>query len=80
MSILRIVVEDRPLFYLGIPGVVLPLIGLVFGAWMLQIYALEGFIATGAALTSIAFVLMGLFAIFTAITLYAIIRLTRKNE
>lgn len=80
MSIIKMIVEKRPLFYLGIPGVVFLLTGLVFGAWMLRIYALEGHIATGVALASIAFVLMGLFTIFTAITLFAIIRLTQKQK
>lgn len=80
MSILKIVTEDKPLFYLGIPGVVFLLVGMFFGAWMLQIYAVWGFIATGVALASIAFVLMGLFTVFTAITLYAIARLGRKQK
>jgi hypothetical protein len=45
---------------------------------MLQIYAAEHHIVTNIALAAIAFVLIGLFAVFTAITLYAITRLTTK--
>jgi len=77
-SIVRIVVEEKPLYYLGVPGAVSLFIGTLFGIWMLQIFAVYGNIATGIALASIAFVLLGLFTLFTAITLYAIIRLTRK--
>ena len=80
MSIIRAVVEDRPLFYLGIPSVVFLLVGLFFGVWMLQIYTVGGYIATGVALASIAFLLIGLFSMFTAITLYAIIRVAQKKR
>jgi amino acid transporter len=45
---------------------------------MMQIYAIERQISTNVALASIAFILIGLFALFTAITLYAISRLTQK--
>lgn len=78
MSIVRLVVEDKPLWFLGLPGVVSLLVGMVFGVWMLQIYALESRIVTNIALASMAFILIGLFALFTAITLYAISRLTQK--
>jgi len=79
-SIIRIVVEEKPLFFLGIPGVISLLFGVFFGLWMLQIYAARGVIETNIALASIAFVLIGFFAIFTAITLYAIARLAKKQQ
>jgi len=79
MSIVRLVVEERPLLFLGAPGVVSLLVGVVFGVWMMQIYALERRIVTNIALASITFIFIGLFAVFTAITLYAITRLARKT-
>jgi DMSO reductase anchor subunit len=78
MSILRLVVEESPLLYLGLPGVASLLVGIVFGVWMLQIYAAEHQIMTNIALASIAFIIIGLFCGFTAITLYAISRLLQK--
>ena len=81
MSIVRLVVEEKPLLFLGVPGVISLLVGMVFGVWMLRIYALERTIVTNIALASMAFILIGLFAGFTAITLYAISRMTQKlNE
>jgi len=77
-TIIKLVVEERPLFYLGIPGIVLLSIGMFFGFWTLQIYAKAGYVVTNIALASLAFGLTGIFAIFTSITLYAILRLTRK--
>ena len=78
MSIVRRVVEERPLVYLGVPGVLCLVVGIFFGVWMLQIYAIEHRIMTNIALASIAFTLIGLFAVFTAITLYAFSRLAGK--
>jgi len=78
MSIVRSVVEERPLVFLGVPGLVSLLIGVLFGIWMLQLYAIEKRMVTNVALASVAFTLAGLFAIFTAITLYAIVRLTQR--
>lgn len=77
-SIVRLVVEDKPLFFLGIPGIVFLSAGTFFGLMMLRIFASKGYIETNVALASIAFVLIGIFSIFTAITLYAI-QLTRKR-
>lgn len=76
--ILRLVVEERPLVFLGIPGVISLLIGSGFGILMLQYYALEKRIITNIALASIAFTFIGIFTLFTAITLYAIVRMTQK--
>jgi len=78
MAILRRVVEERPLVFLGVPGVICLLVGAFFGAWMLQIYSVERSIPTNVALAAIAFVLVGLFTLFTAVTLYAISRLTLR--
>jgi hypothetical protein len=80
MSIVRLMVEERPLSVLGIPGIVCMAGGVFFGVWMLQIYAAEGQIITNIALASIAFVLTGFFAVSTAITLYSISRLAQKME
>jgi glycosyltransferase involved in cell wall biosynthesis len=78
MSLVRLVVEESPLLFLGVPGVASLFIGMIFGVWMLQIYAAEHQIMTNIALASIAFILIGLFAVSTAITLYAISRLVQK--
>lgn len=78
MSILRFVVEEKPLTALGIPGILFLVAGIPFGVWMLQLYALEHQIVTNIALASISFILIGFFMLSTAITLYAISRLAKK--
>jgi glycosyltransferase involved in cell wall biosynthesis len=79
MSIVRFIVEEKPLTVLGIPGLLCLFTGLGFGVWMLQIYAIEHHIVTNIALASVAFVLIGFFMLSTAITLYAITRIAKVN-
>jgi len=79
-TIIRVVVEERPLVYLGIPGAVLLGLGMFFGLWTLQLYYVTQphRIVTNVALASITFTLIGVFCIFTSITLYAILRATKR--
>ena len=77
-SIIRLIVEEKPLMILGIPGLLCLFAGIAFGVWMLQLYAIEHQIVTNIALASIAFVLIGFFLLSTAITLYAISRLSKR--
>ena len=77
-SIIRLIVEERPLTILGIPGVLCLSAGVLFGVWMLQIYANEQQIVTNIALASIAFLFTSFFVLSTAITLYAITRISKK--
>ncbi len=78
MSIIRLVIEERPLAVLGVPSLVLLAAGVGFGVWMLQLYALTHGVETNIALASMAFILIGFFMLSTAITLYAISRLSKR--
>ena len=77
-SILKVIIEDRPLLFLGVPGIFALMIGVFFGIWIVQIYTIEHQIVTNIAVISMGFILAGLFAIFTAITLYALTRQMQK--
>ncbi len=78
MSLIKLVVEDRPLTFLGIPGIMSIALGTLFGVWMMEMYASTHSIVTNVALASIAFILIGFFMVSTAITLYAITRLSKR--
>ena len=78
MSIVKLVVEDRPLIFLGVPGLTSLAVGTLFGVWMMNLYVAEDRIVTNVALASIAFLLIGCFMVSTAITLYAITRISKK--
>jgi glycosyltransferase involved in cell wall biosynthesis len=77
-SLIRLIVEERPLLFLGVPSLFCLLAGAGFGLWMLQIYAIEKAIETNVALASFSFILIGFFMLSTAITLYAITRIAEK--
>lgn len=78
MSIIKLVIEDKPLVFLGIPGMIFLAVGGIFGVWLLQIYSSVHYILTNIALASIGFILIGFFALSTAIMLYAISRVTER--
>ena len=78
MSIIQLVVEERPLTFLGIPGLISLFAGIGFGTWMIKLFIEQNQIITNIALASIAFTIIGMFMLFTAITLYAISR-QKKN-
>jgi glycosyltransferase involved in cell wall biosynthesis len=78
MSIVRLIVEEKPLMVMGVPGILCLFAGIGFGVWMLQIYASAQHIVTNIALASLAFVVVGFFMLSTAITLYAIARLAKR--
>jgi hypothetical protein len=80
MSIVKLVVEDRPLTFMGIPGAVFLAAGICFGVWMMQIYAAVHYIAFGVALATLSFLMLGFFLLTTSITLYAIARLAEKTN
>jgi len=78
-SLLRLIVEERPLLFLGIPSLFCLSAGIGFGLWMLQIYALEHTLETNVALASIAFTLIGFFLLSTAINSIFNIKNFRKS-
>jgi glycosyltransferase involved in cell wall biosynthesis len=79
-SLIRLIVEERPLLFLGVPSLFFLLAGVGFGIWMLQIYAAQKAIETNVALASFSFIIIGFFMLSTAITLYAITRISEKAK
>ncbi|MFA5364137.1 MAG: glycosyltransferase family 2 protein [Candidatus Bathyarchaeia archaeon] len=79
ISIIQMIVEEKPLTLLGLPGLIFLCGGIGFGIWMLQLYTEQGKIITNIALASLAFTIIGMFTLFTAITLYSILRYMKKN-
>lgn len=80
MTILRVIAEERPLVFLGIPSLISIIIGMSFGLWAVQLYTAGQGIIISIALASATFLLIGFFALFTAITLYVIIRVSERER
>lgn len=77
-SLVKLVVEERPLMMLGLPGLASSLLGVGFGAWMLNIFVATHSVVTNIALASTAFLLIGFFTMSTAITLNALSYFRKK--
>ncbi len=73
----RIVVmisERRPLFFFGLGGAILSVLGLLAGIRVLNIASSGGGMATGTALVSILLLTIGVFSIFTGIILNVLVK------
>jgi len=77
-SLFKLVVEDKPLACLGLPGAISLALGVFFSIWTLRSYTVQHRIVTNLALAAMAFVLIGFFFLSTAITLYAIQRVEER--
>ncbi len=67
--IIVMISERRPLFFFGLGGAILSVLGLVAGIRVLNIASGGGGVATGTALVSILLLIIGAFSIFTGIIL-----------
>jgi glycosyltransferase involved in cell wall biosynthesis len=72
--IIVMISERRPLFVFGIVGVILLVIGLVFGVRVIDIANTTGSLAVGSAVLTALFIIAGILSIFTGIILNALAR------
>lgn len=73
-NLLRTIERDHPIAFLGVPGFLSAFVGLGFGYWMLTNYIKTGAFPMGLALSATFFLLVGVFACFTAIILHSLNR------
>ena len=66
--------ERRPLFFFGLGGLVLVIIGIIFGIRVLNLYAESKVLPTGNTMLSVVFLVIGMFSIFTGLILRALSR------
>ena len=72
--ILMKISEQRPMLFFGLGGLVLVIVGLVFGVRVLNMYADSGILPTGNALISVVLMIVGMFSIFAGLILRALPR------
>jgi hypothetical protein len=61
--------EQRPLFFFGLGGIILVIVGLGFGIRVLTLYSESNVLPTGNTLVSLVLILIGMFSIFTGFIL-----------
>lgn len=80
MSTIKHVAIERPLLYYGITGLCFLAIGLIFGAWTLQIYSEERVVMTNIALVGIGGVILGTILLISGTILYSIVNVVREKR
>ncbi len=71
-GILRLIGQHRPLLFFGVPGAFVLLVGLLWGALVVEIYSRSHTLAVGYALISVMLSIIGMFSLFTGIILHSI--------
>lgn len=66
-TFLRIVRDRHPLLFFGVPGFILTVVGLIYGAWTVSIYQSGGDFYIGKALFSAVLFLVGLLSVYSAL-------------
>jgi glycosyltransferase involved in cell wall biosynthesis len=71
-GVLRLIGQYRPLLFFGVPGMATLFLGLLWGAWVVNIYRTSQTLAIGYALVVLLLLTVGVFALFTGIILHSI--------
>ena len=77
---LRLVVEERPLFFLGIPGFLLIVAGLFAGAYLFWYFNMTRYFSVPIALITLGSLFLGAMFLITSLLLYAIRRLKKDIQ
>ena len=80
LSMVELVAEKRPLFFIGMPGLICFSIGIVSLLMVFNIFNETRQFATGTAMLSVASTLVGLLMLFGATILYVVKRLRKQLE
>ncbi len=70
--VLVIISERRPMLIFGLCGLVLVIVGLVFGVRVLNMYSINGVLPIGNSLISMVLIIVGMFSIFAGLILRAL--------
>ena len=71
-KILVMISERRPLFFFGLGGAILIILGLIAGVRVLQLLSTSGVLPVGTTLVAVLLLIIGAFSIFTGIILRAL--------
>ncbi len=72
--IMAMISERRPLFFFGLGGGILVILGVIAGGRVFQIFSASGVVPFGTALVSIFLLIIGIFSIFTGIILHVLVK------
>jgi uncharacterized membrane protein (DUF106 family) len=79
-TIINAIAEKRPLLYMGVPGLMLIMIGFYFGLTLLRQYNRLGYFSLPYTLLAGFFIIIGLLGVFIGLVLNVISRLLKERE
>jgi len=79
-SIINVIAEKRPMLYIGLPGMVLIMIGFYFGLTLLRQYNQLGYFSLPFTLLAGFFIIVGVLGVFISLVLNVISRLLQERE
>ena len=79
LSTLKFTSIHNPLKFYGIPGMIFLIIGLVFIAWTIQIYAVTQEIITNISLIGIGCIVLGAVFLMSAVILFSIVTVVKEK-
>jgi glycosyltransferase involved in cell wall biosynthesis len=74
-TVLKLVVEDRPLLILGVPGMLITLLGIFTGVYLLWYFNNTRYFSLPLALITLGTIIMGVLLVITSLLLYSITKL-----
>jgi glycosyltransferase involved in cell wall biosynthesis len=77
-SILKMIVEERPLIYLGLPGIILIMIAIALGTYLLLLFNATRYFSLPIAILTLGASLAGITLMIAALTLYGLNRIVRR--
>ena len=77
-NLLKLVTEEKPIQLLGLPGIVLVLIGFIAATYTIWLFNQTRYFSVPATLIAIAFTFIGMLLVIAALILYAIMNLRRR--
>ena len=80
LSTIKFTSIHNPLKFYGIPGIIFLVIGLIFVAWTIQIYAETQEITTNISLIGIGSVVLGTILLITAVILFSIVTVVNSKK
>jgi glycosyltransferase involved in cell wall biosynthesis len=80
ITALRLISEEKPIQYIGLPGTLLTLIGISTGIYFLWLFNTTKYFSIPGALITLGLLVLGIFLILTSIILYSINRMNEKKH
>jgi glycosyltransferase involved in cell wall biosynthesis len=76
--VLVMISERKPLFFFGLAGTLLLIVGMIAGIFALRLYSSSGIVSIGWTLLAIFFIIIGAISFFTGLTLRSISSIIRS--